>query len=230
MYSQCSTYSSDALQFLSELRPAPSVGLQDVPGESVGKHLGVGSVYEQAPLDDLDERLARKSRHRPYETTSTNSTTPEHARFVYNMQETMAQPESGSDSEEEEESDASGSRTRTRSRSRRNIRSGKKRMSLLTGETFDVPRLEEHENGYYDLGCGHEPWANGDAVGRGTRRHFFRGGARWDPALQQVVLERERAGAPNGTLNVSKAMAAGRPEEEPYEPPEDEMDVDIKDD
>ena len=49
-----------ALQYLSELRPAPSVGLQDVPGESVGEHLGIGRVHEQAPLDELDEQLARE--------------------------------------------------------------------------------------------------------------------------------------------------------------------------
>ncbi|RPD65961.1 histone deacetylase RPD3 [Lentinus tigrinus ALCF2SS1-7] len=196
---------SDALRYLSELRPAPSVGLQDVPGESVGKHLGVGSVYEQAPLDDLDERLTQ------------------HARFVYNLQESMAEPESQSESEDEE-SDASA--TRPRSRSRRNIRSGKQRMSLLTGEYFDVPRLEECENGYYDLGCGHEPWTNGGVV-RGTRRHFFHGAARWDSALQQVILERERAGVQNGIFDLSKAMAAGPRDEEPFEPPEDEMDVDV---
>lgn len=54
-----------ALRYLSELRPAPSVGLQDVPRESVGEHLGVGDAYEQGPLDDLDEKLARKSPSTP---------------------------------------------------------------------------------------------------------------------------------------------------------------------
>ena len=50
--------SETALKHLSELRPAPSVGLQDVPRESVGEHLGFSS-QEQKKTDDLDERLAR---------------------------------------------------------------------------------------------------------------------------------------------------------------------------
>ncbi|RDX48309.1 histone deacetylase RPD3 [Lentinus brumalis] len=207
---------TEALQYLSELKPAPAAGLQTVPEESVGEHLGVGSAYEQDPLDDTDEL---------------DKELAQHARFVYNLQESMAQPESESESEGEE---SEAPTTRTRSRSRRaqshNVRSGKKRMSLLTGEYYDDPRLEERENGYYDLGCGHEPWANSDSVTRGTRRHFFGGAARWDSALQQVILERERAGVQNGTFDLSQAMAAGRQDEELFEPPEDEMDVDIKDD
>lgn len=46
------------LKHLSELRPAPSVGLQDVPSESVGDHLGFKQPREE--VDDLDRRLARK--------------------------------------------------------------------------------------------------------------------------------------------------------------------------
>ncbi|TBU32316.1 histone deacetylase RPD3 [Dichomitus squalens] len=192
---------SNALEQLSRLRPAPSVGLQDVPRASVGEFLGIGSAHEQAPLDELDEQLAQ------------------HTRFVYNMQESMARSESESDSE----SDTARPRTRSR-----DIRSGKKRMSLLTGEIYDVPRLEERENGYYDLGCGHEPWAN-DAPARGVRRHFFQGGARWDPASHQIVMERERAGLSNGQVNVGRLMANGGREEEAASDPGDEMDVDSED-
>lgn len=46
------------LQHLSQLRPAPSVGLQDVPRESMGEHLGFSS--RQMRTDDTDEKLARK--------------------------------------------------------------------------------------------------------------------------------------------------------------------------
>lgn len=51
-----------ALRHLSELRHAPSVGLQDVPSESVGEHLGFSS--REIQTDDLDEKLARKFRNR----------------------------------------------------------------------------------------------------------------------------------------------------------------------
>ena len=49
-----------ALEQLSRLPHAPSVGLHDVPSESVGTHIGLKDY------DELDERLARKysdSRH-----------------------------------------------------------------------------------------------------------------------------------------------------------------------
>ena len=135
------------------------------------------------------------------------------------MQESLAQ----SDSESDSESDSAQSR-----RISRDIRSGKKRMSLLTGEVYDVPRLEEHENGYYDLGCGHEPWAS-DTPPRGVRRHFFQGGARWDPASHQIVMERGRAGLSNGTLDIGKLMVNGGRDEETASDPGDEMDVDSED-
>ena len=49
-----------ALEQLQELSPAPSVGMHDVPRESVGEHLGVDKDEEES-RDELDERLARKS-------------------------------------------------------------------------------------------------------------------------------------------------------------------------
>ncbi len=135
---------------------------------------------------------------------------------------------SDADSEDEAESDVSA--TRTRAADSRNIhRGGKKRMSLLTGECYDVPRLEERENGYFDLGCGNEPWANDEAIGRSsTRRHFFPGAARWGSLLQQVVLERERAGVQNGIVGLIKLMTENtrRSEVAPSDPMEEEMEVD----
>ncbi|KAI0670551.1 histone deacetylase RPD3 [Trametes maxima] len=195
-----------ALRYLSELRPAPSVGLQDVPRESVGEHLGIGDAYEQGPLDELDDTLAQ------------------HAKFVYNLQEQTAP----SDSESEYDSDTSLARMHARSGSQR-PRSGKKRMSLLTGECFDVPRLEEGGNGYYDLGCGHEPWSPSDLPALGTRRHFFQGGARWESALDRVTVERERAGMRNGRIDLGLLMAAAAEQERSSELG-DEMDVDTEED
>ncbi|KAI0361912.1 histone deacetylase RPD3 [Trametes cingulata] len=196
-----------ALRYLSELRPAPSVGLQDVPRESVGEHLGVGDAYEQGPIDELDETLAQ------------------HAKFVYNLQEKAAQ----SDSDSEYDSDTSLARTRSRGHSR-NVRGGKKRMSLLTGEYYDVPRLEEGGNGYYDLGCGHEPWALNDLPALGTKRRFFQSASRWDPALERVLAERERAGARNGRVDVGALMVNGGAEQDRSTDVGDEMEVDTEED
>ena len=57
LYYFSSPYSETVLQHLSELRPAPSVGLQDVPRESMGDHLGFTS--QQVYADETDEKLAR---------------------------------------------------------------------------------------------------------------------------------------------------------------------------
>ncbi|KAI0336353.1 histone deacetylase RPD3 [Cubamyces sp. BRFM 1775] len=197
-----------ALRYLSELRPAPSVGLQDVPRESVGEHLGIGDAYEQGPLDDLDEQLAQ------------------HAKFVYNLQERAAH----SDSDSDYDSDTSLARARTRGGSGpRSVRSGKKRMSLLTGEYYDVPRLEEGGNGYYDLGCGHEPWAAADLPALGAKRRFFKSPERGDSKLERILLERERAGVRNGRASLSALMAAGG-QDHASDPEELDMDVDTEED
>ena len=125
------------------------------------------------------------------------------------------------------ESEGSAGRGRSRgSSARRSVRNGRKRMSLLTGETFDVPRLEERDNGYYDLGCGHEPWAN-DLPPRGVRRRFFQGPCHWDDKLHQVVLERQRAGADDGAANIGDVMSNGGREE--GQDSSESMDVDSED-
>ncbi|KAI0637141.1 histone deacetylase RPD3 [Trametes polyzona] len=196
-----------ALRYLSELRPAPSVGLQDVPRESVGEHLGIGDAYEQGPLDELDETLAQ------------------HAKFVYNLQENAAQSESESDPEPEPEYDSDASLARAASRAPRR---GKKRMSLLTGECFDVPRLEEGGHGYYDLGCGHAP---ADTPAPGARRRFFQGPpARWESAIDRALAERERAGYRNGRVDVGTVMMNGGMERDRSTDYGEEMDVDTEED
>ncbi|TFK49706.1 histone deacetylase RPD3 [Heliocybe sulcata] len=65
---------------LSQLQPAPSVGMHDVPHESVGEHLGWRLELDE-PEDEEDKRLAQ------------------HARFVYKLQESRASDDT--DSEEE---------------------------------------------------------------------------------------------------------------------------------
>ncbi|EPQ52568.1 histone deacetylase [Gloeophyllum trabeum ATCC 11539] len=59
------------LQQLSQLQPAPSVGIHDVPSESVGDHLG-WRMAESEPRDELDKDLAQ------------------HARLIYKIQEAEA--------------------------------------------------------------------------------------------------------------------------------------------
>ncbi|OBZ79650.1 Histone deacetylase RPD3 [Grifola frondosa] len=155
-----------ALKQLSDLQPAPSVGMHDVPRESVGVHLGIGQVEED--VDERDKELAQT------------------ARFVYGLQEAAAASNESDRDDEYFSDESSSSRRPGRSRSSRRIRGGKKRMSLLTGQMFDVPRLEESAHGYYD-GCGHEPCGPQKA---GAKRRFFQSVARWDEQLEKTLAEK----------------------------------------
>ena len=49
-----------ALEQLSQLPGAPSVGMHDVPRQGVGEHLGFGKD-DDLGRDELDDRLARKA-------------------------------------------------------------------------------------------------------------------------------------------------------------------------
>ena len=53
-----------ALEQLQELAAAPSVGMHDVPRESVGEHLGFGKDDDES-RDELDDRVARMSPSSP---------------------------------------------------------------------------------------------------------------------------------------------------------------------
>ncbi|KAK7038341.1 histone deacetylase RPD3 [Favolaschia claudopus] len=106
-----------ALEQLQQLRSkgAPSVGMHDVPRESLGAHLGFSSVRhreDEEARDDLDEKLAQ------------------HARYVYTLQQD-ADAGPSDDSENESElysSDDNASAFRRR-----------KRMSIMTNRYVDVP-------------------------------------------------------------------------------------------
>ncbi|KAH8101831.1 histone deacetylase RPD3 [Cristinia sonorae] len=145
------------LRQLSELIPVPSVGLHDVPSETVGDHLGFRHK-ESKNVDSLDERLAQ------------------HMRFVYGLQDSSS---TSSESDPESESDrSSSSRTINRSSRRQRARNGKKRMSITTNQTFEIP----------DAHTAHQqPWALPTA--KGAKRRFFQSeGARWDEKLRKVVV------------------------------------------
>jgi len=174
---------TSVLKQLSELQPAPSVGLQDVPKQSVGEHLGVSRDDEQ-DVDELDEKLAQ------------------HARFVYDLQEGLA---SDASDDEPFSDESSSSRRVGRSRTRRHVRSGKKRMSIVTSQYFDVPRLEEGSHGFFDM-CG------GDQrsvlpKGPSYKRRFFQSAARWDPQMERVLLETDGLAMPRPS--VSDVMERG---------------------
>ncbi|KAJ7649065.1 histone deacetylase RPD3 [Mycena polygramma] len=113
-----------ALEQLEQIRPmgAPSVGMHDVPRESVGVHLGVTSRRdEDEARDELDERLAQ------------------HARYVYDIQqEPEIPPSDDSDDSDLWSSDDASASASAAARARR------KRMSILTNRYVDVPARTIH--------------------------------------------------------------------------------------
>ncbi|KAJ7696813.1 hypothetical protein B0H17DRAFT_1053148 [Mycena rosella] len=101
-----------ALEQLSELNAAPSVGMQDVPRESVGTHLRRGLDRGEA-RDDIDVRLAQ------------------HVRYVSRL------PTSDPTSDESDEDDSSESELPSSTTSRR-PRSNKRLMSIVTNQYLDA--------------------------------------------------------------------------------------------
>ncbi|KAI0068482.1 histone deacetylase RPD3 [Artomyces pyxidatus] len=152
-----------ALAQLSELQPAPSVGLQDVPRESVGRHLGLMDDDESESKDELDDRLAQ------------------HARFVYQLQESEA-PEPASDESEDVDSyryDSDDSSTSRRRRARGTRSRQKKRMSIMSNDWYDVPQLNHF--GYYE---GADD-SNGGPIGK---PRFFESGLLWNADARRAMI------------------------------------------
>ncbi|KAL0573097.1 hypothetical protein V5O48_008868 [Marasmius crinis-equi] len=178
-----------ALEQLRELEGAPSVGMHDTPRESLGAHFGFGKD-EAERRDELDERLAQ------------------HARYVYHLQESSDTASSSSEEEDEESVyDSDDSQNSRMSGSRRGLRSGsqrlpprntgRKRMSLLTGQYYDIPI---HEDGY-------EHYDSIGALGKNARRRFFQSQATWDETIEKVLLGRRLENL-NG-LGLSDLMERG---------------------
>ena len=110
----------------------------------------------------------------------------EHARYVYDLQDSDQTDEEDHEDEYEDDSDDGA---RRRGRSRRVTRAGK-RMSILTSKYFDVPRPPPEferaaDDGGDDSVCG--------APRAPRKRRFFESGAEWDP-VRRVVAERAGAG------------------------------------
>lgn len=228
------------LEYLSELQPVPSVGLQDVPRESVGEHLGFGSAIDSEPMDELDERVARKSSLPPSQIVCLTLVRTEHTRFVYDLQQaTAAENESDEDDAESFSDDSSvGRRHRTSRHSRRRTR---KRMSIMTNGYYDVPRPDENgEEVLPDLCAG--AYANG-ATKRAGRRRFFQSAARWDPVAEKVLVEWDLVQSTRSGMAVAIASlgrdwparngyayaAGGEEENKEEEAADEEMEVDDED-
>ncbi|KAF7325497.1 Histone deacetylase RPD3 [Mycena kentingensis (nom. inval.)] len=157
-----------ALEQLQELgsRCAPSVGMHDVPRQSLAAHLGLSSRRDDGrPRDELDEKLAQ------------------HARYVYDLQEQAERDRiadnsdaSDEDESESERSDDDASRSGSRVNGNGNgIGRRRKRMSIMTNSYVDVapaPRLNGHANG--SVNGNSSGSANGNGMpSSGTKRRFF---------------------------------------------------------
>ncbi|GLB34288.1 putative histone deacetylase [Lyophyllum shimeji] len=186
-----------ALEQLQELEAAPSVGMHDVPRESVGHHLGLTHDDEE-PRDELDSHLAQ------------------HARYVYDLQESDTASETSDDDNSWDSDESAASRRQASSRARTgNPKSAppRTRMSLLTGQYFDVPA---HEHGY-------SHFEHGAVPGKTAKRRFFQSAARWDDNLESVILGKDATSPiPIGDL----MERGGRLREEDGEEEWEDMQVD----
>ncbi|KAF7315978.1 Histone deacetylase RPD3 [Mycena indigotica] len=200
-----------ALEQLQELasRCAPSVGMHDVPTQTLGSHLGFSFTSSRRDdglaRDELDEKLAQ------------------HTRYAYDLQNQAA---NGSDDSEESEqesnhsSDEAGSGISGRRR---------KRMSIMTNQYVDVPKLNEHL-----------------PASKSTRRQFFQVfPTPWDivrpapvsvlvreevvPLVAEVAAVMTNGGQKTGrgaTRAVREARERAREKELEREEEEEEMEVD----
>ncbi|KAF8871390.1 hypothetical protein CPB84DRAFT_1800914 [Gymnopilus junonius] len=159
------------LEQLQSLHGPPSVQMQDVPRESLGQHLGFSKDDESAK-DELDKELAQ------------------HVQYVYDLQTGDTTTDESSESDHSWDSDdslSSGSNTRWRQGTRsprlsspsatrvngRNGASKRKRMSLLTGQYFDIP-LQENGYEHYDPCAPPDGDGDRDAAGNSSvKRRFF---------------------------------------------------------
>jgi len=156
-----------ALAQLQELDGPPSVQMQDVPLESVGRHLGFKRERRDV-RDELDERLAQ------------------HSRYLYNFQDNESTDTEESDSSDTDESTSTVNTWRrgpyrassvsringrhTRHQSPFISASERKRMSIVTGKYYDIP-IQENGFGHYDCGT---------PSTKGTKRKFFQSVLEWD--------------------------------------------------
>jgi histone deacetylase 1/2 len=111
-----------------------------------------------------------------YQKFGFSTLTTEHARYLYNLQESDT-PSDYSDDDSWDSDESALSRRRTSGRRTKHT-STRKRMSLLTGQYFDIPT---HEHGYTHFESGAVP-------GKAAKRRFFQSAARWDDVAERVTL------------------------------------------
>ncbi|KZT06549.1 histone deacetylase [Laetiporus sulphureus 93-53] len=157
---------ASVLQHLSELQPAPSVGLHDVPRESLGEHLGFSKGEDSDEADELDEELAQ------------------HSRFVYRLQDMMS--EDGSDDEMINGHSASARRQHS---ARRPGHRERKRMSIMTNQYLDVPRLDDLAH------HGRSTPSSLDSVNASSKRFFFRSPASLHGHISSLLNEYDNGNA-----------------------------------
>ncbi|KAG6841214.1 hypothetical protein C0991_000660 [Blastosporella zonata] len=160
-----------ALQQLQELPGAPSVGMHDVPRQSIGAHLGFR--HDQVERrDDLDIKLAQ------------------HARYVYDLQES----DTPSDTSDEKSWDSDSDELRPKKRM--SILTGQH----IETPVYDPAQTHGYEptvtpHGYpYGYGGYSYGFAEFDMHGamytQNAKRRFFQGGTRWDETIDHVVAKR----------------------------------------
>ena len=141
----------------------------------------------------------------------------EHARYVYNLQDTDTTTEDsdGSDSWDSDESSSSQNNWRrgpyrSSSTSRINGRytnhqpqytstAERRRMSLITGKYYDIP---VHEHGFSHFDCS-------TTVGKPAKRRFFPDGPRWDDVVVGVVDATVNARMVGGNMDVDGFVGNG---------------------
>ncbi|KAF5333220.1 hypothetical protein D9611_002826 [Ephemerocybe angulata] len=167
----------NALEQLRELNPVPSVQMQDTPREPLGTHLGFSFGKDDGkPRDELDARLAQ------------------HARYIYSLQESAEAPSSESEESESESEDDNWDQRVGSNRRRVNRSSTKKRMSLLTGQYFDVSA----ENGFYSHCNGLNGYGLGAPPQKHARRRFFQAGPNWEEEVESVIAAKTNGDAAGG--------------------------------
>ena len=126
-------------------------------------------------------------------------------RLVYTLQD-----DSTSDDEDGLGSDSDDSLSDRRgTRQSRRIRAGKQRMSIMTNNMVNVPRLEEGDFGYWDSGCGHVP-ESASVPQKSSKRRFFQSSARWDEALRRVMVSNDGARPPRVSVAELMERAQGQ--------------------
>ncbi|KAF9553279.1 histone deacetylase [Agrocybe pediades] len=163
------------LEQLQKLDGPPSVQMQDVPRDSLGRHLGFAKVDQSK--DELDEQLAQ------------------HSRYLYNLQSSDSFAES--DDSETSDSDDSASSVNPSDwrrspfggrRSASAASSRRKRMSIITGKYFDIP-------------AGDEGYASYDVpVPKLSKRRFFQSGMTdtWEDSNNVDAIVDAHLGVING--------------------------------